>query len=108
MLDLPGKDVAVSQLLQRLAERLGPDSFHVVDHWRDDPYAIGITRPDNPGVLAYICTEETDPERIFVSLELPPGGEWADMPYTPAGGQNVRGFEELAAMIARHLSRAVV
>src|SRR5215207_3936001 len=108
MLDLPGKDASVRQLLQRLAERFGSDFFHVVDYWREDPYAIGITRPDNSAVLAYICTEEADPERIFVSLELPPAGKWADAPYSPAGDQNVRGFEELAAVIGRHLSQAVV
>jgi hypothetical protein len=108
MLDLPGKDASVRQLLKRLAERLGSNYFHIVDHWPDDPYAIGLTRPDNPAVLAYVCTVEADPDRIFVSLELPPAGEWADTPYSPAGDQNVRGFDELAAIIERHLSQAVV
>ncbi len=108
MLALPGKDASVRQLLERLAGLLGTDYFQIVDHWPDDPYAIGLTKPDDPAVLAYICTEEVDPERIFVSLELPPAGKWADAPYSPAGDQNVRGFDELAAIIKRHLSQAVV
>ena len=107
MPDLSEKDGSIGQLLARLRERLGSGSFLVVDHWPHDTRAVGIARPDNLEVLAYISTEEADPERYFVSLELPPRGEWADAPYSPAGDQNVRGFEELATMLERHLSDAV-
>lgn len=101
------KDVSVESLLARLRERLGADAFLAVDHWPTDPFAIGIARPDNLEVLAYISTAGADPEDFFVSLELPPAGGWSDFPYSPAGDRTARGFDELVAALRQHLSVTV-
>jgi len=101
------KDNSIIALLHRLKGRLGEHTFQVVDHWENDAFAIGIARPDRPGHLAYVSTLSNEPDAYFVSLELPPSGEWADHPYTPVGESNISSFEELAVVLEAHLSRAV-
>jgi len=99
------KDKSIIRLLARLKLRLGPNAFEVVDDWDADLFAIGIARPDKPDVLVYICTFGRPPDEYFVSLELPPE-QPSDLPYRPAGNFEVRGFEELVAIIRKHFAEA--
>ncbi len=96
----------VVDLLDALRSRLGSDAFQVVDHWPDDPMAIGIASPHDAGVLAYISVTPEAADPYFVSLEFPPDGEWAEFPYTPGDERNECGIDELVSTIAAHLKKA--
>jgi hypothetical protein len=96
----------VVELLDILRARLGSDAFQVIDHWPDDPMAVGIAALQDAGVLAYISVTPEAADPYFVSLELPPEGEWADHPYTPGDERNECGIDELVATISAHLRRA--
>lgn len=100
------KAETVVKLIDLLRSRLGNDAFQVIDHWPDDLMAIGIASPQNAGVLAYIAVTPEADDAYFVSLELPPEGEWADHPYTPGDERNECGIDELVATISAHLRRA--
>jgi hypothetical protein len=95
------KDESILDLIGRLKCRLGDDAFDVVDHWESDLFSIGIARPDNHGVLVYICTFERPPENYFVSIELPPK-LGTGLPYTPCGDFQVEGSNELVHIIRKH------
>jgi hypothetical protein len=102
------KHAAVAKLLDALRDRLGAHSFAVVDHWPDDPLAIGITSPKDARVLAYVAVNPGAEEPYFVSLELPPEGEWVEHPYLPGDERNECGLDELVFMIDKHLGRAIL
>lgn len=95
------KDAAILDLLARLGERLGPGVFEVVDHW-DDPCAVGLARPSDPRVLAYVAWYD-DPEKpYYVELELPPiSGD--DFPYQVAGRYDRMDFEAVVGVVKGHL-----
>jgi hypothetical protein len=99
------KDKTILRLLDRLAKRLGTRAFDVVDHWEADLCAIGIARPDDHRVLVYVCTYEQQDGTYFVSLELPPAAG-SDLPFSSAGEQEAKSFDELVEIIQRHLSYA--
>jgi hypothetical protein len=96
----------VVELVEVLRSRVGSDAFQVIDHWPDDPMAIGIASPQNAGVLAYISITPEADDPYFVSLELPPEGEWADHPYMPSEERHECGIDDLVAVIAAHMRRA--
>ena len=103
------KDKAIIQVLDKLRARSEVGAFDVVDHWNADLCAIGIARTDDHGVLVYISTFGKREGEYFVSLELPPrpGEEqWANHPYTPAGEQDAKTFDELVEIIQGHFSYA--
>ena len=102
----PSKAKVVAELIDVLRSRLGSGAFQVVDHWPDDPMAIGIASPRNAGVLAYVSITPEADDPYFVSLELPPEGEWVEHPYTPDGERNECGIDELVATISTHLRKA--
>ena len=97
------KDETILQLLHRLTERLGARAFDVVDHWDADLCAIGIARPDDHRVLVYVCTFGQQAGTYAVSLELPPTAD-SDLPYSSAGEQEARSFNELVEIIQKHFS----
>jgi hypothetical protein len=66
------KDPIIIALLERLGERLGPDSFDIVDHWESDLCAVGIASPRDHGILAYLSCYGEPEGRYHVELELPP------------------------------------
>ena len=101
----PPKDGLVTALIDTLRSRLGSDAFRVVDHWPEDPMAVGIASPRHAGILAYVSVTPDLDEPYFVSLELPPEGEWADLPYTPGDERNECGIDELVAIISAHLRK---
>jgi hypothetical protein len=102
----PSKAKLVVELIEVLRSRLGSDTFQVIDHWPDDPMAVGIASPQDAGVLAYISVTPEAEAAYFVSLELPPEGEWADHPYTPGNERNECGIDELVATISAHMRKA--
>jgi hypothetical protein len=102
----PSKAKLVVELIDVLRTRLGSDAFQVIDHWPDDPMAVGIAAPQDAGVLAYVSVTPDADDPYFVSLELPPEGEWADHPYTPGDERNECGIDELVATISAHLRKA--
>jgi hypothetical protein len=102
----PSKANLVVELVDVLRSRLGSDAFQIIDHWPDDPMAIGIASPQNAGVLAYIAVTPEADAPYFVSLELPPEGKWADHPYTPGDERHECGIDDLVATIAAHMRRA--
>jgi hypothetical protein len=97
------KDPELLAVIGALQEALGADSFRVIDHWPEDPQAIGVASPLNEHILAYISVFSGSDEPYFVSLELPPSGEWSDHPYTPGEDRNVCGLDELVQIVAKHL-----
>ena len=102
----PSKAKVVVDLVDALRGRLGNDAFQVIDHWPEDPMAIGIASPQDAGVLAYISVTPESTTPYFVSLELPPEGEWADHPYTPGDERNECGIDELVETISAHMRKA--
>lgn len=98
------KAPSIIRLLDGLRARLGQRAFDVVDHWEIDEFAVGIARPDNHSVLAYISTDGKKGERSFVSLELPAAAE-SNSPYVDAGSHEATSFDELAAIVRGHFER---
>lgn len=95
------KHETITRMLDELQAELGGDAFDVVDHWEGDSRAIGIARPDDHGVLAYISTHDGGKNRFWVSLELPPRTP-DEFPYVSAGDRQVHGIQELAAVVRTH------
>ena len=96
------KDASITDVVARLRNRFGPAAFTVADHWPDDPCAIGLAAPHEPGRLAYVATMGREQGRYDVFLELPPlpGSE---SPYEPAGDVHDIDFEGLVSAVGHHL-----
>ena len=97
------KDESIKEVIKKLYNELGKDSFIIVDHWEADLNAIGIDSPSNNGVLVYISINENEKDSYYVSLELPPSSE-IDLPYTGAGEFNSVNFEKLVEIIRKHFN----
>lgn len=98
------KDPSILRVLLMLFKTMGPDAFLIYDHWGHDKSAIGITSPQNKGVLVYISTYGVPENYYNVRLELPPTQD-SDLPYTEAGKFDGLDFEELVEVIREHLDR---
>ena len=96
------KDPSISKVLLKLYERMGLNAFVIYDYWGNDKNAIGITSPQNHGILVYISTFRTPQDYYNVRLELPPTQN-SDFPYTDAGKLDGLNFEELVNVICKHL-----
>jgi hypothetical protein len=96
------KDRSILMVLLKLYKRMGPNAFVIYDHWGHDKSAIGITSPQNHGVLVYISTFGTPENYYNVRLELPMKQN-SDFPYTAAGKYKGLDFEELVDVIRKHL-----
>jgi hypothetical protein len=101
---LSQKGTSIRELVQRLRERLGAASFVVVDHWQQDPFAIGIANPQDPRVLAYINTGSETAARYFLSFETPPLDSWANPAHRRAGEHSVETIDEIALLIQTRLA----
>jgi hypothetical protein len=99
------KDSIIIALLDRLGERLGPDSFDTVDHWESDLCAVGIASPGGHGILAYISCYGEPEGRYHVELEMPPS-PGNDLPYQVAGRFSDLDFEALVNVVSKHLGQA--
>lgn len=101
----PDKDPAILAALDRLWSRLGRDTFVLVDHWESDLCAVGIASPRDHRVLIYISCYGEPPGCFAYELELPPPpGD--DFPYQVAGTGDGLSLEELAVVVAKHLTHA--
>jgi hypothetical protein len=98
------KDPAILQVLERLAARLGPKTFDIVDHWDCDLTAVGVANPKDHRILAYISTFGMPEGRYIVELELPPE-PGRKLPYHIAHTQSGLDFEQLVAKVRTHLAR---
>jgi hypothetical protein len=96
------KDRSILMVLQKLYKRIGLNAFVIYDHWGHDKNAIGITSPQNHGVLVYISTFGTEENHYNVRLELPQKQD-TDFPYTEAGKYDGLDFEKLVTIIHKHL-----
>jgi hypothetical protein len=96
------KDVSITDAVARLRDRLGPAAFSLADHWPDDPCAVGLAAPREPGRLVYVATFGRATGRYDVFFELPPA-PGSESPYEPAGDLHDVNFDGLAAAVARHL-----
>ncbi|MET0291779.1 MAG: hypothetical protein ABW136_05385 [Steroidobacteraceae bacterium] len=99
----PEKNPELSTAVDALRERLGKNAFVIVDHWPEDPDAIGIAAPGNQELFAYVSASTGADEPYFVSLEFPTTGDWADHSYTPGDDRNVCELDELIDAISKHL-----
>jgi hypothetical protein len=94
------KEDAILGVLDRLRARMGPDAFDIVDHWDSDRMAVGVARPDDHGVLAYIAAWDNG---FYVELELPaPSGD--DLPYAVAAQHSGLNAEQVVQTVVGHLS----
>lgn len=93
------KSQAIVDVIAKLRESLGKDSFDIADEWEDDPDAIGIVTPTDPGKLVYIAVYG---DKFYVELELPPTSG-SELPYELAESYDDIDFEQLVAVLVSHL-----
>lgn len=97
------KDESINRMLSALQRELGDGAFDIVDHWEGDRRAIGVSRPDDHGVLIYVLAQEDRVDEYWVSLELPSKiGD--DFPYVDAGTREVHGIQELVSVVRSHFA----
>ena len=98
------KDQTIHELLRRLRDRFGDDAVAVEDHWEADLFAVGISRPTEPGVLAYISTWTLPTTGYYVDLETPVMPQDDDGPHSRVVGHySGPDFEQVAHLVAGHL-----
>ncbi len=95
------KSPALKRLLLRLQGLLGAESFRLLDHWPEQPEAIGLCSPDDPATFAFLYLYGQEPGRYGLHLEYP---------HTP-GDPLVEVFEgldlrQLVETLAAHLDIA--
>ena len=100
------KHPALLDVLRALKLRFGEGALIEVDHWPDDPQAIEVSSPAQPGALAYISVWPESAAEYFVGFESAPSGEWSDHPYTLEGDRNVYGIDDLCGVMATHFQLA--
>lgn len=99
------KNSALQVVLQALNATLGNRAFVELNHWPDDPNAIGLAPADRPGVLAYISLLPSVPGNYFVSFESPPAGAWLAHSYTPHDGRIVDSAAQVCLLVQQHFMR---
>lgn len=97
-----GKDASIDELLSRLASRLDPAMYEVIDHWPSDPYAIGIAVPRASTRFAYLSTLEMPAGRYNVHLERAPDPRTGS-PYEDNGYHADIDFDRLSELLVRYL-----
>jgi hypothetical protein len=95
--ELTGKDPRLVAVVERLREDLGSDYFVPVDHWDGDRLAIGLTKPDAPGVLVYVAVA-LDSDDLFFVCEVP-----AAELYEVTSSQERAGYGDVLSAVAGHL-----
>ena len=94
---MTGKDPRLVAVMERLREALGSDYFVPVDHWDGDRLAIGLAKPDVPGVLVYVAVA-LDSDDLFFECEVP-----AAELYEVTSSQGRAGHGDVLGAVARHL-----
>jgi hypothetical protein len=65
------KDVFLKHLLLVVAEQYETDGLEFSPRWENDFHAIGLNRPDLPGLLAHVYTHGQSDGNYAVQLEFP-------------------------------------
>jgi hypothetical protein len=94
------KDPAITELLDWLRGQLG-SAFTVADHWEADLVAVGISAPDKPTQLVYMCCGDQEAHYSIQLESAPPGG--SDMPYQTVGKFDSVSRGELLGIVREHL-----
>ena len=99
------KDRGILEALDVLRASLGTHAFVVIDHWPEDPCAIGVASSAERSRLVYLASSET-PGLYYTELEFPasPG---SDLPYTPGPSRAGVPLRELAVLVETHLRGGV-
>jgi hypothetical protein len=100
--ELEKKDDAILAALSSLRASLGDGSFVVVDHWPDDPCAIGIASTKDPSRLVYVASTDSTPGLYYAAVEFPPS-PGSELPYAPGPSRVGVRLSELASLVADHL-----
>jgi len=58
-------------LLQQLTSPLDAGQVAIAGAWRNDEQALGLVKPDAPGLAAYVFTHGQSPGRYGVHLDYP-------------------------------------
>jgi hypothetical protein len=97
----------IQNVLEALQARFGVGCFSVVDHWPGDPLAVGVARPDDRAVLAYVSVESTftgEAVKYYVALELRPSGPHET--FSAAGDFHRLTLAEIPDIVGKHLGLA--
>jgi hypothetical protein len=101
-MSVDGKDPQIHRLLDELRRLLPDCPFQVVDGWDDDPTAVGIAHPDEPGLLVYVASEEITPSKFYAAVERParPGSDRPE----PGASHVDLDIYQLASLVRTHLA----
>ena len=92
----------IKDVLNKLFERLGEDSFYLTDYWDADLCAIGIKNSEEGEFLIYISIYKIKKEHYFVEVE-DSNKEVVLNGYTN-GELNEINFEELSEIVSKYLN----
>ena len=95
------KDLALKALLVRLTNHFSEDVMLVIDPTPEDSSSIGLAKPDEPEIWAYVYTYGQTDEHYGIHLQFP------KLPDNEVDGvidaqENVS-FEQLIELLAMHL-----
>jgi hypothetical protein len=103
----PEKVPEIQSVLMALQAKFGAGCFAVVDHWPGDPLAVGVARPDDAAVLAYVSVESQfhgESVKYYVALELQPAGPHEI--FQAAGDYHRLTLGEIPDIVGKHLGLA--
>ncbi|MGO4339701.1 hypothetical protein AB4037_32915 [Labrys sp. KB_33_2] len=96
------KHIAIITALEYLRERLGHQSFQLLDHWNGDRMAIGIASPNDANWLVYIACTDTLPSAYTAILERGSSPD-DEIPYEECGSFEGLDINGLADVVSAHL-----
>lgn len=96
------KDPRLMNLLAALREHLAPMALVEVDHWSDDPEAMGVSPAGQPGLLAYIALDGGSDDLFFLSMERGPGEATGD---EPEGEKTVGDVDDLCEVLGHQFRK---
>ena len=91
---------SLETLLQRLSAPLGDGSLAVSAGWRDDEQALGLHKPGEPQLAAYVYTHGQPAGYYGVNLEYPDLSD-NDVGNVPVVCEDI-GLERLLDLLAMH------
>jgi len=94
------KDAAIKRLLLKLVETLGTEPLELVAPDDGHPQSFVLSKPTEPGLMAFVYTFAQTPGRYGVHLEYP---EFEDGPrYVNTGIYENLAYERLVQTLAVH------
>ncbi|UOQ71232.1 hypothetical protein [Hymenobacter cellulosilyticus] len=101
LIPLDNKSLPIQETIRQLVGIFSDNYFDIVDHWTDDPEAIGIAHPDNHGILVYISTADLQ-QGYYVELEAPSYQQ--EFPYWNKGSYSSSNMNAVAAIVFMHFN----